>query len=129
MSSAFAIGAVTLVLRDLLNNGVNDNSFLQTGVGNVTVSALPPDRITISEGDERSRINLFMYQATPNQGWQNIGLASRNSTGERISNPPLALDLHYLVSVYGQQEFHAEEYVIFLRDGTLVDEVERAGED
>ena len=108
MSSAFAIGAVTLVLRDLLNNGVNDNSFLQTGVGNVTVSALPPDRITISEGDERSRINLFMYQATPNQGWQNIGLASRNSTGERISNPPLALDLHYLVSVYGQQEFHAE---------------------
>ncbi len=108
MSSAFAIGAVTLVLRDLLNNGVNDNSFLQTGVGNVTVSALPPDRIPISEGDERSRINLFMYQATPNQGWQNVGLASRNNTGERISNPPLALDLHYLVSVYGQQEFHAE---------------------
>ena len=108
MSSAFAIGAVTLVLRDLLNNGVNDNSFLQTGVGNVTVSALPPDRIPISEGDERSRINLFMYQATPNQGWQNVGLAARNSTGERISNPPLALDLHYLVSVYGQQEFHAE---------------------
>jgi len=106
MSSAFAIAAVTAVLKDLLNDGLNDQDF--SDLGNVTVTAVPPDRIVSTNAEERSQINLFMYHVTPNSGWRNVGLPSRDAQGARLTNPPLALDLHYLVTAYGAQEFHAE---------------------
>lgn len=106
MSSAFAIAAVTAVLKDLLNDGLNDQDF--SDLGNVTVTALPPDRIASTNTEEHSQINLFMYHVTPNSGWRNMGLPSRDAQGARLTNPPLALDLHYLVTAYGAQEFHAE---------------------
>lgn len=103
MSNALGIAAVTAVLRDLLNNGLIDAS-----VGDVTVSALPPDKIDVENG-ETSQLNLFLYQATPNQGWRNLGLPSADSAGTgRLSNPPLALDLHYLLSAYGGADFEGE---------------------
>jgi hypothetical protein len=74
----------------------------------VTVSALPPDRVLISGTTETSRINLFMYQVTHNQGWRNVDLPSLDATGQRIDAPPLCLDLHYLISAYGANELHAE---------------------
>ena len=107
MSNALAIASVTAVLKDLLNNGVIDHQ-LSGVVGEVTVSALPPDRLLVAGEQETSRINLFMYHASPNPGWRNVGLPSRSSSGDRIANPPLALDLHYLLTAYGASEFHAE---------------------
>jgi hypothetical protein len=106
MSSAFAIAAVTAVMKDLLNDGLVNQDL--SAIGNVTVTALPPDRIATSNADERSQINLFLYHVTPNSGWRNVGLPSRDVDGGRLSNPPLALDLHYLVTAYGKEEFHAE---------------------
>jgi Pvc16 N-terminal domain/IPT/TIG domain len=107
MSTALAIGAVTAVLQDLLNNGMIDHN-LQATVGDVLVTALAPDRIPTGDGVERSQLNLFMYQVMPNQGWRNFGLPSHDSQGLRTSNPPLALDLHYLLTAYGAQELHME---------------------
>ena len=106
MSSAFAIAAVTAVLKDLLNDGLIDHDLSATG--NVKVTALPLDRIAATNADERSQINLFLYHVTPNSGWRNVGLPSRDVNGGRLTNPPLALDLHYLVTAYGAEEFHAE---------------------
>lgn len=106
MSSALAIAAVTAVLKDLLINGLIDRDLTPT-LGDVTVTALPPDRI-VAGNDEKSQLNLFLYNVTPNQGWRNVGLPSRNNGGERLSNPPLALDLHYLLTAYGAKDFHAE---------------------
>jgi len=107
MSTALALASVTAVLKDLLNNGLIDHD-VDASVGEVTVSTLPPDRIDALDSEKKSRLNLFMYQVTPNQGWRNVGLPSRNSNGDRTSNPPLALDLHYLLTAYGSEEFHAE---------------------
>lgn len=107
MSTALGIAAVTAVLKDLLNNGLIDHD-LSASVGNVTVSALPPDRIDIEGGNQTSLLNLFLYQVTPNAGWRNMGLPSRDRNGERIANPPLALNLHYLLMAYGAEEFHSE---------------------
>ena len=106
MAGPFAIAAVTAVLKDLLNDGMNNHDL--SALGHVTVTALPPDRIPVSAAEEKSQINLFMYQVTPNIGWRNAGLPSRGSDGQRLTNPPLALDLHYLVTAYGKVEFHAE---------------------
>jgi hypothetical protein len=107
MSTALAIASVTAVLKDLLNNGLIDHD-VGASVGEVIVSTLPPDRIDGLDAQKKSRLNLFMYQVTPNAGWRNAALPSRNSNGERVSNPPLALDLHYLLTAYGAEELHAE---------------------
>ncbi|MGH8547067.1 MAG: DUF4255 domain-containing protein [Methylococcales bacterium] len=58
--------------------------------------------------NEENRINLFLYQVTPNQGWRNQGMPSTGSNGERLTNPPLALDLHYMLTVYGREDLTAE---------------------
>jgi hypothetical protein len=107
VSNALAIASVTAVLKDLLNNGVVDHQ-LSGVVGEVTVSALPPDRLLVAGEPETSRINLFMYHVSPNPGWRNVGLPSRSSSGDRVANPPLALDLHYLLTAYGASEYHSE---------------------
>lgn len=107
MSGSLAIAGITASLRDLLNNGLIDND-LNTPP-NVTVSALPPDHIGTGVGKEQDQINVFLYQVTPNSGWRNADLPARASDGtQRLSNPPLALDLHYLVTAYGSKDMNAE---------------------
>jgi hypothetical protein len=105
MSSPLAIAAVSAVLMDLLNDGLVNNDL--AAVGSFKVSASPPDRITAG-AQEPNQLNLFLYQVTANQGWRNVGLPSRDSRGLRLSNPPLALDLHYLVTAYGSEDLNAE---------------------
>lgn len=102
---ALAIAAVTAVLKNLLENAVADLSSLLNG--KATISALPPEQIRIKE-EENPRINIFLYQVIYNQGWRNEGLPSRDRRGTSLSNPPLALDLYYLLTVYGKQDFDDE---------------------
>jgi hypothetical protein len=108
MSTALAIAGVTAVLRDLLNNGLIDHNISGAVGSNVTVTAIPPDTIRIDGAQAQTQLNLFLHQVTPNPGWRNVGLPSRDGRGARLSNPPLALDLHYLLSAYGSAELHAE---------------------
>jgi hypothetical protein len=106
MSGALAIAAVTATLKDLLNDGLLNHDLSQ--VGSFSVTASPPDRITTGQ-NEPNQLNLFLYQVTPNLGWRNADLPSRDSTGAtRLTNPPLALDLHYMLTAYGSQDFNAE---------------------
>jgi hypothetical protein len=106
MSNYLAIGAVTAVLRNLLETAAQDHE-LQTLLGNVLISALPPDRIQIGQGSP-NRINLFLFQANESAALRNADYPSRNGRGDRIANPKLALDLHYLVTAYGSADFHSE---------------------
>lgn len=105
MSSALAIAAVTASLKDLLNDGLMDHDL--STVGSFTVTAQPPDRVTTGT-TENNQLNLFLYQVTANSGWRNVGLPSRDRAGERLTNAPLALDLHYLLTAYGAQDLNAE---------------------
>lgn len=108
MSSPLAIASVTAVLRDLLNNGMIDHNIVGSVGSNVTVTAVPPDTIQLDSVNIRTRLNLFLHQVTHNQGWRNMGLPARDSAGDRVTNAPLALDLHYLLTAYGAEELHAE---------------------
>jgi hypothetical protein len=105
MSSPLAIGAVSAVLRNLLDNGLIDVSGV---LGPVSVSAVAPDRIDVDGTDAALRLNIFMHQAQPNAAWRNRDLPSRAGPGGRLSNAPLALDLHYLITAYGVADFQAE---------------------
>jgi hypothetical protein len=105
VSSALAIAAVTACLKDLLNDGLLNHDL--SAMGSFTVTSTAPDRITTG-ATEPNQLNLFLYQVTPNTGWRNEGYPSRDTKGGRINNPPLALDLHYLLTAYGSADFHSE---------------------
>lgn len=108
MSTALAIASVTQVLKDLLNDGLINHDVTGIIGTTVLVTALPPDRIDTSTANEQSQLNLFMYQATTNAGWRNVGMPAFDAAGRRTGNPPLALDLHYVLSAYGSNELHME---------------------
>jgi uncharacterized protein DUF4255/IPT/TIG domain-containing protein len=108
MSSALAIAGVTAVLQRLIDDGLKTD-FSPTSVGTFTVTTLPPNRVLSSaNGAEANQLNLFLYQVSPNASWRNAALPSRDEQGQRRSNPPLALDLHYLLSAYGAELLNAE---------------------
>jgi hypothetical protein len=93
------------VLRDLLANGLIRYSHV-TRLGDVNVSVLPPDRITVG-ADEPNQLNIFMYRVAPHATLAK----SRHERSDRnvgTERPALALDLHYLLTAYGAQDFHTE---------------------
>ena len=107
MSTAQAIAAVTAALKDVLSNGLIEQK-VAAGLGNVTVSALPPDRVNSQGGGELNQLNLFLYRVEPNTATRNVGPPGRGAAGRRVTNLPLALDLHYLLTAYGAEELHGE---------------------
>ncbi|HEX8811445.1 MAG TPA: DUF4255 domain-containing protein [Terracidiphilus sp.] len=107
MSSALALSAVTSVLQTALGLVYNSSA-----LGTVHVSAVAPDVVESKYGigpDTDPRVNLFLHQVTPNAAWRNIDLPSLAADGAtRIKNPPLALDLHYLLTAYAADDTEAE---------------------
>ena len=95
MSNFLAIATVTANLQQTL----------QTAVGNVisgaTVKTHRPE--ASGNGVPDPHVNLFLYQVTPNAAWRNADLPSRSPGGKLVDRPQIALDLHYLLSFYGDE--------------------------
>ena len=109
MSTALAIAGVTAVLRDMLEDWLDEQGASAALDGaNIDVTAVAPDTIPRTGPEATPKLNLFLHQVSPNQGWVNEGLPSRDADGERTSAPALALDLHYLLTAYAVADFHAE---------------------
>ncbi len=108
MSNALAIAGVTAVLKDLLDNGLIDHQASSAlGVG-YDVTAVAPDSVVIGGSGTSPSLNLFLHQVTLNAAYRNVDLPLRNARGARTGSPPLALDLHYLLTAYGVAELQAE---------------------
>lgn len=109
MSNALAISGVTAVLQYLLNGVYNTPS---SGLGGVTVSAKAPDIVQaiVGTGTESPlQVNVFLHQVTLNAAWRNVCLPSLAADGiTPLKNPPLALDLHYLLTAYAGADTEAE---------------------
>jgi hypothetical protein len=105
MSSPLAIAAVTAVLRNLLDDGVVN---LTASLGSVKVTAVAPDTIKLDEPEAPPSLNVFLHRVSPNPALRNAGLPAFDGNGGRVANPPLALNLHYLVTAYGRADFQAE---------------------
>ena len=107
MSTAFGIAGVTAVLQTMLNTVLNN-----AHIGSVTVTSVAPDiaQAAVTSGtDFPLTVNLFLHQVTPNAAWRNIGFPSLAADGAtQLKNPPLALDLHYLLTAYATGNFQAE---------------------
>ena len=112
MSTAMGIAAVTAVLENLLNGIFNHPG---TGLGTVSVSAVAPDLVQNTVGTNAPlQVNLFLHQVIPSAAWRNVGLPSLAADGNtRLKNPPLALDLHYLLTAYATADCAAEALLGF----------------
>lgn len=105
--SALAIAGVTAVLKNLTQNFFT-NPTLTTALGATpSVTAVAPDRAADLH-DSADAVNWFMYRTALNSGLSNAFLPTRDSQGGRTQQAPLALDLHYLLSAYGNGDMHAE---------------------
>jgi hypothetical protein len=112
LSNALAISAVSAVLQSMLYSVYNS-----AGLGTVTVSAVAPDLAqsdATGGNDAALMVNLFMHQVTYNAAWRNVGFPSLSADGSTpLKNPPLPLDLHYLLTAYATVDFQAEALLGF----------------
>jgi hypothetical protein len=116
MSETLAIASITVLLKNILDNWLIHQS-ATAGMGNIAVTALPPDRIAIGT-EERPQINLYLYRITPNTRYHFTALSTEKP---HTNKAPLALDLHYLLTTYGEKDFQAEillEYALQLLQAT-----------
>ncbi|HEX9372591.1 MAG TPA: DUF4255 domain-containing protein [Roseiflexaceae bacterium] len=107
MRSTLVIASVTAILKSLLENGLVDRGVTASIGSDAIVSALPPDRIDVG-ADERAQLNLFLHQVTPNTALRSASRLALDGDEKRPATSQLALDLHYLLTAYGAQDFQIE---------------------
>jgi hypothetical protein len=105
VSNALSIAATTLTLRSLLGQVASaDYSTLPPDVrpmNQIDITTLPPDQAR--PDNSRNRVNLFLYHTEYDAGWRNTDLPRRGRPGEALP-PVLPLNLHYLVTVYAEND-------------------------
>lgn len=95
MSNQLAIATVTCVLQDLLEPAMDI-------VPGARVSTVRPDRLG-KDGKMTRGLNIYLYRVTPNSQFRNVDMPMRDSSGGYVRAPIMAVDLHYLMSAYGDE--------------------------
>jgi hypothetical protein len=92
MSNHLAIAATSAALGRLLQDA------LDVDVPGAKVSHERPG----GPGDDARRgVNIFLFQITPNAALRNLDLPTRDTGGRTVARATAALDLHYLLTCYG----------------------------
>ncbi|MEO7598502.1 MAG: DUF4255 domain-containing protein [Opitutus sp.] len=86
---------MTATLRRTLQDALNSD------VAGVKVTTLRPDAMTGVAA--AAGVNIFLYQVTPNTALRNEVLPTRGSNTTVVARPRASLDLHYLISFYGNE--------------------------
>jgi Pvc16 N-terminal domain len=92
MSNALAIATVTETLLQQLSGALGG-----ANVAGAQVTALRPDSATLPNPG----VNIFLFQVLPNISFRNSDLPTRRADGTLLRRPQVALDLHYLLTFYG----------------------------
>jgi len=93
VSNALSIATVTVCLRNILENAF---AVSEGTVPSAKVTTVPP-----SDNHPAAGANIFLFHVTPNSHWRNTDLPTRDGSGALVANPRAALDLHYLITFYG----------------------------
>jgi hypothetical protein len=94
VSTQGAIAGVTAVLQQVLTDRVS------AAVNGAIVTARPLDKAQPTEG--KSVLNLFLFQAVTNGAFSNLPMPGTNPAID--DRPPVALNLHYLLTVFGKDD-------------------------
>lgn len=94
MSNALAVATVTEALRQLIAQSLAPDIPFAVDVAARKPPTDPPLDPTIT---------VFLYQVTPNAALRNLDAPTRAADGTLLTQPGAALDLHYLISFYGEE--------------------------
>jgi hypothetical protein len=94
MSNALALAHVTQALALLIESNLGPEIDMAVKVEPRKPPADPPAEPTIS---------VFLYQVTPNTSQRGNDLPTRASDGTLVKRPAAALDLHFLITAYGDE--------------------------
>ncbi|MDQ0759477.1 DUF4255 domain-containing protein [Streptomyces canus] len=94
MSNALALAHVTQALALLIESNLGPETDMAVKVEPRKPSADPPSDPTIS---------VFLYQVTPNTSQRGNDLPTRAADGTLVKRPAAALDLHFLITAYGDE--------------------------
>jgi hypothetical protein len=94
MSNYLAVATVTATLQHVLQSVVG------VDVPGAKATMVRPD--APGHGVPEVGVNIFLYEIAPNYVLRNADLPTRNGNGQAVQRPAAALDLHYLMSFYGQ---------------------------
>lgn len=95
MSNHLAIATVTATIQRIVQASVQED------VDGTIVTTARPDNP--DGGATQPKVNLYMYQATPNPAWKNADLRTRRPKGELIKQAQAGLNLYYLMTFYGNE--------------------------
>lgn len=95
MSNYLAIATVTATLSQLIQDAIDHD------VPGGGVSTVRPD-IAGNTASE-AKVNIYLYQVTTNTAFRNVDLPTRRSGGSLAQRSKVALDLHYLLTFYGDE--------------------------
>lgn len=104
MSNFLAIATVTAALSQVLWEAVVPD------LSGVNVTTLRPTNE--NSGMPSPGVNVFLFQVTPNAAWHNADLPTRRTNGDLIQRPQVALDLHYLLTFYGDERLLLPQRVL-----------------
>ena len=106
MSTELAVTAVTETLRTILHDQLDKKWGNDGPDGDLTqdlvITSLPLHKVRELH-KEVNVVNLFLYRTEVNAAWRNLSAPAQGKPGEGGA-PPLALNLEYLVSAYGEGE-------------------------
>ena len=107
MSNSYAIAAVTATLRQMIDDGFNKDPDFNNNLpdslkfgGKIDVTTNTLDQAH-DENKGKDRINVCLYLVAFNAAWRNRDLPGQVKSGE-TGQPPLALNLYYLITAYGE---------------------------
>jgi hypothetical protein len=109
-ASILTIAYVTALLERWLEYGV-----VAADVGNVKISAVPPERIVPGQ-EHQLQLNLFLHQVTPNTRLRPHSSREKDAQACQHDRRGPLLDLHYLLTAYAEQELRTEVLLGYAAD-------------
>ena len=94
MSNFLAIATVTEALRQFILRSLSP----EIGLPVLVQAQRPP-----TEPPAEATITVFCYQVAPDPHLRNLDAPTRAADGTLLTKPQAALDLHYLISFYGDE--------------------------
>ncbi|MCX4677175.1 DUF4255 domain-containing protein [Streptomyces sp. NBC_01433] len=94
MSNALAVATVTQALALLIESNLGPEMDIAVKVETRKPPSEPPSEPTIT---------VFLYQVTPNAAMRNNDLPTRAADGTLRNRAAAPLDLHYVISAYGEE--------------------------
>ncbi|MEO1390290.1 MAG: DUF4255 domain-containing protein [Cyanobacteria bacterium J06634_6] len=113
MSNHLAIATVTAALKQVLQAKVSQD------VPGAQVTTIRPE--TPGGNVAGACINLFLYHAAPNTAWRNADLRTRRPKGDLVKHGQASLDLHYLLTFYGNEQRLEPQRLMGSAVQTLID--------